>query len=714
MLNMTNSTQRVWLTNYKYNLILPFILVSLIVAFSSCDTKQSLGLQESLDVIPELQLIEGGENSTVIVNPGTESYFEFNIANINPNKYIAQGPGSGWCILWNKPIDSNNTTHSGLRLFSSYGDQQWKPLNYLLNIRESLMMDDSKLTYREIQAAIWTLMDFPEFNLNSITADQLPPRMVDNGRLNFDTGKTKQIVQHVIDNYESFEYNTASTYAVVAETSTDTQTIIIEVSESVWAYGQHSFRDPHLREQLGIRGQGKGQWGWIFELDSGFSLAVTELIAGGGDDDGTMPAEDIGTTIGTLDISKSGSDMEVTYSPYNNYLLNDLHLWVGCSLEEFPWVGNTGNVAPGRFAYSYDGKPTDSHTFPVDLGDYNCPGNIFLAAHAGGLYQKIDGELPDDPEINIEIIEIDIFGETAADSDDPRGGHFVDDTFARAVNDHGEVVGNQDLRVCLSLDCSKTNLGRYYYEDTSFKWTRDEGLLNVGGMMVEEPLSQQPVSDINNHSQVAGFNGYTAVYAEYPYSYDSGSLIEFGGLLGGAIHRSDALAINDQGQVVGYAENASGQQRAFIWHKDTGMTDLGTLPGYSQSRATDINNLAQVVGWSANSTHSSSGRRYFLWDEVNGMTDLGTDPIRSINDHGEMSSHYSLNNLGQSVNRDGFLYDPVHGAIELPTLEDGSCRAYDVNENNQVVGDCEKGDFRRAVKWNVMIDINKIAVDSSY
>jgi probable HAF family extracellular repeat protein len=546
-------------------------------------------------------------------------------------------------------------------------------------------MQNPDITYREIQVAIWSLLDFPEFDLNRITIDELPSDMVSDGQYNFDRQKVNQIVSQVEENYSTFQYSSSSTFAVIAETDKETQTVIIEANETVWAYGQHSFRDQELRDQLGITGTGKGQWGWIYELDS--DQATTELIAGGGDDDGTKEAHEVGTIVGYLDMSRSGDNLDIKYSVSGNYLISDLHLWVGCSLEEFPWVGQTGNVAPGGFPYHHNGEPLSSHTFSVDLATYNCSGNIFIAAHAGELYFVEEVALPDDPQITMEIIEIDVI----PDSEDIQ---YTRDTYAIAINDYGEVVGRQDIAVCLSKGCDNR-----YYEETGYKWTRDDGLLGVGGLMVEGS-GNEPVSDINNFSQIAGF-GTGAVYAEYPYDYNTGSLIEIGGLLGGNLFISDALAINDHSQVVGYAENASGQLRAFIWHKDTGMTDLGTLPGHTQSSATDINNSGQVVGWSRS---SPSDTRYFIWDEVNGMTDLGADPIRSINDHGEMSSHYSINNSGQTVNRDGFLYDPVFGAIELPTLEGGSCGAYDVNEHNQVVGNCDKGNNLRAVKWNVTIE----------
>ena len=107
---------------------------------------------------------------------------------------------------------------------------------------------------------------------------------------------------------------------------------------------------------------------------------------------------------------------------------------------------------------------------------------------------------------------------------------------------------------------------------------------------------------------------------------EDGSVHDLGNL-GGTVNTAlpavgnRALGINNQGQVVGGSTlPGNTTAHAFLWTKETGIRDLGTLPGDFNSGALSINDKGDVVGVS---NDTSGGARAFLWQ--NGvMHDLNT------------------------------------------------------------------------------------------
>ncbi len=82
------------------------------------------------------------------------------------------------------------------------------------------------------------------------------------------------------------------------------------------------------------------------------------------------------TPIGTVNMLRVGSDLQVTISTNLPYLMDENHLYVGA----VPPV----NSAPGLFPYQYTvGDPANyftSHTFTVDVSAI--AGTNYVAAHA--------------------------------------------------------------------------------------------------------------------------------------------------------------------------------------------------------------------------------------------------------------------------------------------------------------------------------------------
>ena len=150
------------------------------------------------------------------------------------------------------------------------------------------------------------------------------------------------------------------------------------------------------------------------------------------------------------------------------------------------------------------------------------------------------------------------------------------------------------------------------------------------------------------------------------------------GTLGGA--KASAAAINDFGHIVGVADNALNQQRAFLY-KDGVMQDLGTLGG-TASNANAINNYGEIAG---RSLLPNGAIRAFLYKE-GVMYDLGTlggaaSVAFGINDKGEVVGFARIS-TGQAhafLYKDGVMYD-------LGTNGGTESRAYGINNRGDIVG----------------------------
>lgn len=140
---------------------------------------------------------------------------------------------------------------------------------------------------------------------------------------------------------------------------------------------------------------------------------------------------------------------------------------------------------------------------------------------------------------------------------------------------------------------------------------------------------------INDLGQVAGYARTAGNANVQAYLWDAGNMVALGSLGSGNSH---AYGIGADGAVVGNSVLSDGAtQHAFLW-RDGVMRDLGVLGG-NDSYAMSVNALGQVVG--ASSVTGSAGVRSYLWSN-GGMQDLG-----SLG--GFDSDAAGINNLGQVV-----------------------------------------------------------------
>ncbi len=176
------------------------------------------------------------------------------------------------------------------------------------------------------------------------------------------------------------------------------------------------------------------------------------------------------------------------------------------------------------------------------------------------------------------------------------------------------------------------------------------------------------------------------------------------GTLGGG--RSNAQAINNRGEAVGFSLTAAGHGHAFLWRSGV-MTDLGTLGG-DYSVATAINEGGQIVGYS---TLTPMGYEHALIWTGGVMTDIGgaagavTSFALDINRQGQVLVYAPTDSSGAFGS---FIW--AEGVItDLGTLGGYGTIAIDINDHGQVVGSsAPNGGRDHAVLWQegVLTDIN--------
>jgi probable HAF family extracellular repeat protein len=223
--------------------------------------------------------------------------------------------------------------------------------------------------------------------------------------------------------------------------------------------------------------------------------------------------------------------------------------------------------------------------------------------------------------------------------------------------------------------------------------------------------------------------------------WHQGTILDLGTLPEGG-YQSEANALNSAGQVVGTALNTTAdadsmaagnywyfdvpygyQERAFLWDRQLGMQDLGTLGG-TDAEALFINERGQVVGHSYTGSTPSSLCQYplltdsFIWEKHTGMVDLGTlggtcTEAAGLNQKGQV---VGLSNLAGDQSQHAFLWS--RGSIhDLGGSLGGSyLGAYGVNENGEAAGYAYRSDNTtfHAVLWKgigQMTDLGVIGDD---
>jgi probable HAF family extracellular repeat protein len=176
---------------------------------------------------------------------------------------------------------------------------------------------------------------------------------------------------------------------------------------------------------------------------------------------------------------------------------------------------------------------------------------------------------------------------------------------------------------------------------------------------------------INNRGQVAGSSCHHA------FVWQNGTMRSLGTL---GHPRSDPLAINERGQIVGSCGDAD-PRRPFIWEEGR-LRDFGTPPNSDFSEAVAINDRGQVIGESGIYTDTPFATIAYavLWQH---------GEVRYLDPRGGQEP-VAINNRGQALytrTRDGHAFLWQTGKrIDLGSLAVGSSGASAINGRGQIIG----------------------------
>ena len=203
---------------------------------------------------------------------------------------------------------------------------------------------------------------------------------------------------------------------------------------------------------------------------------------------------------------------------------------------------------------------------------------------------------------------------------------------ATGINALGQVTGNA---FGLDAACGPMDSPRH-----AFRWTASGGMQDLGTLNG----TWSSASAINERGQVTGYAGAADGGAHAVRWTASGGMQDLG-TLGGTY--SFPAGINARGQVAGSAARpAGGTSHAFRWTASGGMQDLGTLGG-TYSGASAINEWGQVAGGADTAGGTVLINHAFRWTAAGGMQDLGTlggdygSSASAINARGQVAGYSS-------------------------------------------------------------------------
>ena len=280
---------------------------------------------------------------------------------------------------------------------------------------------------------------------------------------------------------------------------------------------------------------------------------------------------------------------------------------------------------------------------------------------------------------------------------------------ALALNSRGQLVGVAETAI-QDPTCPSPQVLQF----EAVLWGPKAGEIQMLG-----PLPGDTVGfalGLNDRGQVVGSSGscadtYVAGFEIGPHAvlWDHGSQLYLG-TLGGKTGAAGA-AVNNRGEVVGATKLADEiTSHSFIWTREAGMVDTGTVGADLATYPTAINDAGQIVGISCDTNITGNCRAYvgqYMGDTTPTLTDLNAllppdSPYYlvmalGINDAGEIVGMAVDQNTGDAH---GFLATPLNTASSDAKLSQVSERRWAIPQKARRLIRGRLGQFATRVLWN--------------
>ena len=253
------------------------------------------------------------------------------------------------------------------------------------------------------------------------------------------------------------------------------------------------------------------------------------------------------------------------------------------------------------------------------------------------------------------------------------------------INNVGQVAGyaeNAHKDPACSGKAAVNGTGPQLFDFQAVIWGPKAGQIQELSPLPGDTVAM--ANSINDHGQAVGTSGTCAntvvggfEVGPHAVLWESNGSVHDLGNLGGTANTgllgagTEAWGINNRGVVTGQAVLSGNEAfHPFLWSRETGMLDLGVLPGDLVGAGLGMNNNNDVVGASVSAPGPATGNpRAFLWQH-GVMTDLNARI--PANSPLYLLTAFGINDAGVIVGFGVTGAGDIHGFLATPAVSSGS------------------------------------------